>query len=96
MRSNDIVAVLAAIGSLLLVHEMEHMVAVAFNGSDAARVLALDDVHHSLGYIQLHLLFDLAILNHIDGNVGVEQAEECVVDVDFIIDFDDVLSSHFI
>ena len=48
IRHHDIVAVLAAVGAFLLIHEVENVREIVLHGGDAARVLAADDVLHAV------------------------------------------------
>ena len=96
VRHHDVVAIFATIGALLLVHEMENVREIVLHGSDAARVLAADDILHSVRHFQLHLLDGLPLLDDVHRGVRVDQPEEVVVDVDDIVDFDDVFLSHLL
>ncbi len=93
---HDVVAVLATVGAFLLIHKMEDVREIVLHGGDAARVLAADDVLHSVRHFQLHLLDGLPLLDDVHRGVRVDQPEEIVVDVDDIVDLDDVLLAHLL
>ena len=73
---------------------MEHMVEVVFDGGDAARVLAVNDIGDCLWDLQFHFLHRFAVFDDIDGGVRIDEAEEVVVDVNDLVDFDDVFFAH--
>jgi len=96
IRNHNIVAILAAVGAFFFVHEMEDVREIVLHRGDAARVLATDDIFHSVRYLQLHFLNGFPVFDDVHRRIRVNQSQEIIVDVDDIVDFDDVLFAHLL
>ena len=96
IRNHDIVAVFAAVGAFFLVYEMEDVREVVLHGGDATRILATDDILHSVRYFQLHLLDGFPVFDDVHRRVRVNQSQEIVVDVNDIVDLDNVFLAHLL
>lgn len=73
------------------------MVQFLFDGGDAARVPAFDDVDQALRQLQLPFFDDLAVADDVDGDGVVDVAEYVQVEfIDRAFDLDDVFFTHFI
>ena len=89
-------AVLAAVDLVLLVREHEDLVEALLDRGDAARVLAGDDVDDLLRELKAPLFDDLAVLDHVDRDIVVDEAEHVEIEiVDRALDLDDILAAHF-
>lgn len=67
--------VFAAVNFFCLIGEKEDLVEFLLNGSDAAWVLAPDDILYLFWHVKLLFLYDLGILDDIDRNVVVNKSE---------------------
>ena len=87
-------AVQAAVGARALFGQCEDLRQLLLNGGDAAGVLAADDVGDALGQLELALFDALAVLDDVDGDAGVDIADDVPVKVEHLIDLDDVLAAE--
>ena len=55
----------------------------------------MDDVGDGFRNLQFHLFHRFAVFNNVYRSIGVNKAEEVVVDINNLIDLDDVLLAHF-
>ena len=88
-------AVQAAVGARFLIGQREDLRQLLLNGGDAAGVLAADDVGDALGQLELALFGALAVLDDVDGDAGVDIADDIPVKVEHLVDLDDVLAAEF-
>ena len=88
-------AVQAAVGARALFGQCEDLRQLLLNGGDAAGILAADDVGDALGQLELALFDALAVLDDVDGDAGVDIADDIPVKVEHLIDLDDVLAAEF-
>ena len=96
-RTGCLLAVLAAVSLRLFVRQNKDVMQSLLNGSDAARIVAFDDVHNLFRELQRPLFDDFFVFNDIDRNIVVDKAEHIEVEVvDRTLDFDDIFSAHFI
>lgn len=87
-------AVQAAVGARALFGQREHLRQLLLNRGDAAGVLAADDVGDALGQLELALFDALAVLDDVDGDAGIDIADDVPVKVEHLIDLDDVLAAE--
>ena len=87
-------AVQAAVGARALFGQCEDLRQLLLNGGDAAGILAADDVGDALGQLELALFGALAVLDDVDGDAGVDIADDVPVKVEHLIDLDDVLAAE--
>ena len=87
-------AVEAAVSALFAVGQGEDLRQLLLNGGDAAGILAADDVGDALGQLELALFDALAVLDDVDGDAGVDLADDVPVKVQHLIDLDDVLAAE--
>ena len=85
------VAVLAAVFTARSVYQAENLVQVGFCGGDTAGILAANHVFHLVWQHQLDFPHDFFVLNHVYGDVWVDEAQHGIIYVDDVVDFDDVL-----
>lgn len=88
-------AVQAAVGARALFGQCEDLRQLLLNGGDAAGILAADDVGDALGQLELALFGALAVLDDVDGDAGVDIADDIPVKVEHLVDLDDVLAAEF-
>ena len=88
-------AVQAAVGARALFGQCEDLRQLLLNGGDAAGILAADDVGDALGQLELALFDALAVLDDVDGDAGVDIADDIPVKVEHLVDLDDVLAAEF-
>ena len=88
-------AVHAAVDAVFPVGQLEYVVQLLLGGGDAARIPAPDDVGQPFGQAQLPFGDDGVVFDDIDGDAGVDVAEDVKVEVDEAVDFHDVFSAHF-
>ena len=88
-------AVQAAVGARALFGQCEDLRQLLLNGGDAAGILAADDVGDALGQLELALFGALAVLDDVDGDAGVDKADDIPVKVEHLVDLDDVLAAEF-
>ena len=87
----------AAVHFPLLVSEEENLVKTLLDRSDAAGILAGDNIHDLLRKRELALFDDFAVLNDIDRNIVINKAEDIKVKIiDRAGDLDDILASHLV
>mgnify|MGYP005777553987 FL=1 len=67
------------------------MVDFFFDGCNAARIAAANDVFQGFGLDELLLFHDFAVTDGVDGDIGVEIAQHIQVKVNHGFDFDDIL-----
>ena len=84
----------AAVGARALFGQREDLRQLLLNGGDAAGILAADDVGDALGQLELALFDALAVLDDVDGDAGVDIADDVPVKVERLIDLDDVLAAE--
>ena len=90
-------AVQTAVGLAFFVGQKEDMRQPLFNGGDAAGIFAVEHIGDPLGETQGFLFNDFTIPNDIDGNVVIDKAQDVEIDlIQASLDFDNVLSPHFI
>ena len=87
-------AVQAAVGARALFGQCEDLRQLLLNGGDAAGILAADDVGDALGQLELALFDALAVLDDVDGDAGVDIADDIPVKVEHLVDLDDVLAAE--
>ena len=87
-------AVQAAVGARALFGQCEDLRQLLLNGGDAAGILAADDVGDALGQLELALFDALAVLDDVDGDAGIDIADDVPVKVEHLIDLDDVLAAE--
>ena len=87
-------AVEAAVGALFAVGQGEDLRQLLLDGGDAARILAADDVRDALGELQLALFDALAVLDEVDGDTGIDVADDVPVKLQNAVDLDDVLAAE--
>ena len=87
-------AVQAAVGARALFSQCEDLRQLLLNGGDAAGILAADDVGDALGQLELALFDALAVLDDVDGDAGVDIADDIPVKVEHLVDLDDVLAAE--
>ena len=87
-------AVQAAVGARALFGQCEDLRQLLLNGGDAAGILAADDVGDALGQLELALFGEFAVLNDVDGDVGVDIADDVPVKIEYPVDLDDVLAAE--
>ena len=63
-------------------------------GGYAARILAVDDVHHALRQSQMLTLEELAFLNNIHRDTRVDIAENIEVEIDDLTNLNNVFFAH--
>ncbi len=89
------ITVLAAIKFFFFVRQIEDVIESLLDGSDAAGILAVDDVHQPLGQGELLFLHDLAVLDDIDGDGVVDEAKGVKIQkLERSLHLDDVLAAH--
>ena len=71
----------AAVGARALFGQREDLRQLLLNGGDAAGILAADDVGDALGQLELALFGALAVLDDVDGDAGVDIADDIPVKV---------------
>jgi len=89
-----LLAVDAAVDLLHGVGELELMDDLTFAGCDAPGIFALDDANHLLGQLHMTLLGNLAVVDDVDGDAGVQVAQNVQVNVHMGADLDDILLAH--
>ena len=89
--------VFAAVNFFLLVGQYKDVWKLLLNGSDAAGIPAFDDVFDLFWQTQISFLNDLAVLDHIDGDVMVDKTENIDIQcIDITLHLQDILFSFFI
>lgn len=89
--------VLAAVDLLFLVGKYEDMGKLLLYGSDAAGIPALDDVLDLAGQDQFFFVHDLAVLDHIDRDIVVDEGQHIQIQgVDVTLYFQDIFLAHLI
>ena len=81
LASGAALAVHAAVYALFPVRKLEDMRDLLLGRGDAARVLALDDVHHAFRQFYRELAIELAVAHDAHGDAGVDIAEHIEVEV---------------
>ena len=89
-----IFAVDAAVNLVDGVGEAEFVYQFLLGGGDAAGILAADDAADTLGKGQVFPLCQLAVLNDVDGDAGIDIGQNVEVQVDDLGHLDDVLAAH--
>ena len=91
------IAILAAIYSSLRICQAEPLRNSSLDRSDAARVLAFDNICDLLWKFQDPFLNDLLVFDDVDGDVVIDETEDVQVEVlDRAFYFDDVLDAHLV
>ena len=85
-----------AIDPVLPVCKLKLVWKLLLDGSNAARILALDNIRNRFRQGKLMLLHDLCILNDIDGNAVIQNSQHIKINVKVTFDLNDVLAAHFI
>ena len=89
--------VLAAVDLLFLVGKYEDMGKLLLYGSYTAGISALDDVLDLAGQDQLLFVHDLAVLDHIDRDIVVDEGQHIQIQgVDVTLYFQDILLAHLV
>lgn len=92
-----LVAVSAAVNLAFFISQIENMVQTLLYGTDAARILAVDDIDKLLGKLQFLLFDDLTILDDIDRDRMIYEAESIQVQLlQRGLYFYDVLLTHLV
>ena len=86
----------ASVDFFLRVCQPEYMRQFLFDRSDAARILAFDDICDFLRKGDLGLLDYLVIFYYVDRNVIVDEAEEVEIQRFVGLDLDDILLAHLV
>ena len=69
-------AVFAAVDFFFFVCQYEDVGEFLFDGSDTAGVLAFNDIVDFPGEYQFLFIYDFAVLDHIDGDVMVDEGQD--------------------
>ena len=89
--------VLTAVDLLFLVGEYEDMGKLLLYGSYTAGIPALDDVLDLAGQDQFLFVHDLAVLDHIDRDIVVDEGQHIQIQgVDVTLYFQDIFLAHLI
>ena len=92
-----LLTILTSVNFLLRVSEDEYVIQALLDGSDAAWVLAFDDVCDLFWKFQDPFLNDLLVFDDVDGDVVIDETEDVQVEVlDRAFYFDDVLDAHLV
>ena len=92
-----LLTILTSVNFLLRVGKDEYVIQTLLDGSDAARVLAFDDVCDLFWKFQDPFLNDLLVFDDVDGDVVIDETENVQVKVfDRAFYLDDVLDTHFV
>ena len=92
-----LLTVQATISLGLLIGQTEDVRQFLLDRGDTARVFAGDDIHELLRKIQLLLCDDRSVLDDIDRDAVVYEAENVEINVlDRSLDLDDVLATHLV
>lgn len=86
----------AAVYPVLPVCKLKLMWKLLLDGSNAARILALDNIRYGIRQGKLMLLHDLCILDNIDGNAVIQNPQHIQINVKITFNLNDVLFAHFI
>ena len=88
-------AVAAAVHFIFFIGEEEYMIDLLLDGSDAARIFAVNDIDELARKRQLFLFHDDSVLNDIDGDIVIDIADDIQFEViDWAFDLNDVLAAH--
>lgn len=89
--------VLTTVDLLFLVGKYEDMGKLLLYGSDAAGIPAFDDVLDLAGQDQFLFVHDLAVLDHIDRDIVVDEGQHIQIQsVDVTLYFQDIFLAHLI
>ena len=69
-------AVFAAVDFLFFIGQEEDLVKLLLDGSDTARIPAGDDILDLLWKVQLLFLIDLVVLDDVDCDIVIDEAED--------------------
>jgi hypothetical protein len=90
-------AVFTSVNFFLRVGKDKYLIQTLLDGSDAARVLAFDNICDLLWKLQDSFFNDLLVFDDIDSDVVIDETENVQVKVfDWAFYFDDVLDTHFV
>ena len=90
-------AVFAAVDLFLRIGQDKDVRQFLLDRSDAPGIFAFDDILDFLGQHQLFFLNDLTVLDDIDGDGMIDEAEDIQIQhIDVTLHLEDVLFSHFI
>ena len=85
-----------AVDPVLPIRKLKLMWKLLLDGSNAARILALDNIRYGIRQGKLMLLHDLCILDNIDGNAVIQNPQHIQINVKITFNLNDVLFAHFI
>ena len=90
-------AVFTSVNFFLRVGKDKYLIQTLLDGSDAARVLAFDNICDLLWKLQDSFFNDILVLDDVDGDVVIDETENVQVKVfDRAFYLDDVLDTHFV
>ena len=92
-----LLTILTSVNFLLRVGKDEYVIQTLLDGSDAARVLAFDNICDLLWKLQDSFFNDLLVFDDVDGDIVIDETEDVQVEVfNRAFYFDDVLDAHLV
>jgi len=88
-------AVDAAVNAIFGLGEHENMIQLLLGRGDAARILTFYYIHQLLRGLQSLFLYQNAILDDVDGGLGVNIGDHIEIHGEITVDLDDILAAHF-
>jgi hypothetical protein len=90
-------AVFAAVDSAVVICQDEHLIQSLFDGCDASRITAVNDVADLFGKLEVQFVHDLSVFNDIHSDIRVDKANGVKIQlIHRALNFDNVLFAHFV
>lgn len=87
--------ILAAVNALLAIGQAEDLRQFLFDGGNTARIAAADNIVNFFGKFKMNSFCQYAVLDHADGDAGIQITENVQIDINEVKNLNDVFFAHF-